>query len=315
MKKSFKYKKIDLGTLEVKIPILEFGESSSNASIAITCCVHGNESSSLFIIEKLVQLLNNIKITGKIKIITVSNPIATMFNSRTSPKDSKDMNRSAPGNENGTTTDIICKEIIKEISECDYYIDLHEWEIPALLQCILIENENENVRKKNYEIMKVFNPEIVVQLDKMYRSSIYGYINIEKKIPGMAIELPNMNCISDEKQEKIIESLLRVFNYLNITQEEKENIHYINEKAIFDIKKVDRYIAKKQGLFFPLKELGQIISINEKVGYILDLNMEDKEMLSNIQEKGLIIHLSAKKIVNPGDLIFTIAENNENMKN
>lgn len=312
MKRSFKYKKIDLGSLDVKIPILEFGESNDNNSLAITCCVHGNETTSLFVIEKLVNALRDINMKGKIKIITVSNPIASFFNNRTSPKDMKDMNRSAPGDENGSTTDVICREIIKEILECNYYIDLHEWGIPALLQCILIDNDDESVKEKSNEIMKIFNPDIVVKLNKIYRSSLYGYINIEKRMPGIAIELPNMSCTNDAMEDRIVDSLMRVLNYLNIIQENKKySLKPCDKKEPFNIREVERYVSKKQGLFFPLNELGATVFENEKIGCLVDLDMEGREVLSNNFKKGLIMHLSTKKFVNPGDLIYTIAEDKQ----
>jgi len=189
MERNFKYTNIDLGILTVKIPIIEIGNKNSDKKLAITCCVHGNETSSLFIINEVLNIINENLLKGYIKVILISNPIANYFNKRCSPQDIQDMNRLAPGNNNGTVTERICRVVMNEIISCNYYIDIHEWSLPSLLQGIVLENSQNSTKEISEKMIDVFKPDILTVLDSKYIHSIYGFINEKRQIPGFTIEL------------------------------------------------------------------------------------------------------------------------------
>lgn len=306
MNKKFKYINIDLGIIEAKIPIIEIGKKNLKKSLAITCCIHGNETSSLYIIRNMLQNIKDNNLNGYVKIILISNPIAAFFNSRCSPKDIQDMNRVVPGNNNGTITERICRCILNEILLCDYYIDIHEWSLHSLLQGIVVENNSENIKKISSEMLKVFNPDIVTTLSSKYLHSMYGFLNARKNIPGFVIELSSDTIYDNIKEERVVKSLINVLRYLKISNQEEEKIDKKNYVVIGD---VNRYVAQKSGLFFPEKKVGDEIRKGEEIGFILDLDLETKEILYNEENTGLIIQLAMKKMINAGDLIYIVSKN------
>lgn len=305
MNRKFKYINIDLGIIEAKIPIIEIGKKNLKNSLAITCCIHGNETSSLYIINDLLKNIKDSELNGYVKIILISNPIATFFNSRCSPKDIQDMNRTAPGNNNGTITERICRCVLNEIISCDYYIDIHEWSIHSLLQGIVMECNNEDIKKVSNEMLTTFNPDIVTKIGSKYIHSIYGFLNERKNLPGFVIELSSDTIGNKIKEERVVNSLINVLIYLKISNQKKK----INKRKYTLISDVSRCVAQKTGLFFPEKKVGDRIKKGESIGFILGLYLETKEVLYNEENTGLIIQLSMKKMISAGDLIYTISKN------
>ena len=265
MERNFKYTNIDLGILTVKIPIIEIGNKNSDKKLAITCCVHGNETSSLFIINEVLNIINENLLKGYIKVILISNPIANYFNKRCSPQDIQDMNRLAPGNNNGTVTERICRVVMNEIISCNYYIDIHEWSLPSLLQGIVLENSQNSTKEISEKMIDVFKPDILTVLDSKYIHLIY----------------------------------------LDIYDDTKYNYPMDNYLVI---KEVHRYIAQKSGLFFPDKKVGDNTKKGDRIGYLLDLNLNDKIELYNVGDYTTVLELLPKKYVNAGDLIGIIGK-------
>ena len=305
MKKNFRFNNIDLGVLDVKIPIIEIGNENSDKKLAITCCVHGNETTGLFIVNEMLNKINENMLKGYIKIILISNPIANYFNNRCSPQDTQDMNRVAPGNNNGTVTERVCKTVINEIVSCNYYIDIHEWILPSLLQGILIENSQNNTKEISEKMIDVFKPDILTVLDKKYIHSVYGFINEKMQIPGFTIELSKDTIEDKIKEERVVKSLINVLISLDIYDSTEYNC---SKDYCLVIKEVDRFIAQKSGLFYPDKKIGDNIKKGDRIGYLLDLNLNNKIELYNEGDYTIVIELLPKKFVNPGDLIGIIGK-------
>lgn len=305
MERNFKYNNIDLGILTVKVPIIEIGNKNSDKKLAITCCVHGNETASLFVINEMLNLINQKLLKGYIKIILISNPIANYFNKRCSPQDIQDMNRVAPGNNNGTVTERICRAILNEIITCNYYIDIHEWNLSSLLQGIVLENSNNSTKEISEKMIDIFKPDILTVLDSKYIHSIYGFINEKRQIPGFTIELSSDTVDNKSKEERVVKSLVNVLIYLDIYDDTKYNYQKNSYLVINDI---DKYIAQKSGLFFPDKKVGDNIKKGDRIGYLLDLNFNDKIELYNVGDYTTVLELLPKKYVNAGDLIGIIGK-------
>lgn len=305
MKGNFKYTNIDLGILNVRIPILEIGNENSEKKLAITCCVHGNETSSLFIINDIINIINEKQLNGYIKIILISNPIASYFNKRCSPQDIQDMNRVAPGNNNGTVTERICRAVMNEIISCNHYIDIHEWNIPSLLQGIVLENTHNSTKEISEKMMNIFNPDIVTILDSKYLNSIYGFVNEIRQIPGFTIELSSDIIKNKYKEERVTKSLINLLVYLEIY---KDTTFLDMKYNYLTIKEINRFIAQKSGLFFPDKKVGDNIKNGDRIGYLLNLNLNDKIELYNEGDYTKVLELSTKKYVNAGDLIGIIGK-------
>lgn len=303
MKHEFKYITLDIGAVDVKIPVIEVG-NNQQPSMVITCCIHGNETTSLFIIKRLLDELKSTIMIGTVKIIVISNPLASLFNTRVSPKDFQDMNRIAPGNSHGTISEMICSKIINEIAIVDYYIDMHEWSISSVLQGILIENKNETVAKQSQEIMKVFNPDAITELGEKHNKSVYGFANIKENKPGIAIEMPNKNCITDITEKRITNSIINVLGQLNITRAREGGFQETRAKYI---EKMRTHTASRQGMFFPIAKLGTTLKKGDIIGYLLDLDLITKEKLCSDIDAQYLMQILDKSFVNPGDLIYTIA--------
>ena len=142
-------------------------------------------------------------------------------------------------------------------------------------------------------------------LDSKYIHSIYGFINEKRQIPGFTIELSSDTVNNKIEEERVVKSLVNLLIYLDIYDDTKYNYPMDNYLVI---KEVHRYIAQKSGLFFPDKKVGDNTKKGDRIGYLLDLNLNDKIELYNVGDYTTVLELLPKKYVNAGDLIGIIGK-------
>lgn len=299
---NYRQRQIEVGSISVKVPIIEMG-SQRGPSLAITCGVHGNESTSILLVAELVKKLEKIKLQGSIKIILLSNPLATLFNSRVSPLDYQDLNRIAPGNPKGTCSERICHTIMEEILTQEYFIDIHEWpKTETMIQGIVI-NEQDN--SASMEMMKIFNPQINVILNaNCYSNSIYAFAHNKKGKKGVALEIPNSNVIKNDDKKRIVASLLNVMAYIGMLNNQYET--YPTENIT--IEKTFPIVSSYNGIFYPLKKVGNELKENSQIGYILEYDLKTKHIIKCSVQDALLINLATNTIINAGDLLCVLGK-------
>ena len=111
---------------ELTLPVHEF-TGDEGVTVGITAAIHGDETIGVEIARRLVGELKKMEnIHGKIKIMSVANPLAFEAVDRNTPIDRTNMNRIFPGKPDGTTTEIQADVIAKKfLYDLNAYIDVH----------------------------------------------------------------------------------------------------------------------------------------------------------------------------------------------
>jgi predicted deacylase len=92
----------DLGLLPISIPIRTIGKG--NIKISIVAGIHGEESSSLLIIDRIIEAINIKNIGVEINFILAANLLSQALRTRENPVDKLDLNRVFPGDDNCEVT-------------------------------------------------------------------------------------------------------------------------------------------------------------------------------------------------------------------
>ena len=113
--------------IESFIPITVHNSAEEGPVLALIAGIHGSEYAPILAMQKLAPLINPSELRGTLVIVHIANMPA--FSGRTiymGPNDLKNLNRSFPGNINGTITDRIAYVIRNEVMmRADYLVDIH----------------------------------------------------------------------------------------------------------------------------------------------------------------------------------------------
>ena len=113
--------------IESFIPITVHNGAEERPVLALIAGIHGSEYAPILAMQKLAPLINPSELRGTLVIVHIANMPA--FSGRTiymGPNDLKNLNRSFPGNINGTITDRIAYVIRNEVMmRADYLVDIH----------------------------------------------------------------------------------------------------------------------------------------------------------------------------------------------
>ena len=93
--------------------------------VTITCGVHGDEGpwSAMAVRRALSRASGDL--TGRIRVVLAANPTSVAADARTSPLDGLDLNRTFPGNAEGSHTGRLAVALAEIVEGSDLLIDLH----------------------------------------------------------------------------------------------------------------------------------------------------------------------------------------------
>jgi predicted deacylase len=109
----------------IPIPIVVFRHGEGPTALLMGGN-HGDEYEGQIALANLVRSLDHTRITGRVIVLPMANFPAAMAGTRTSPIDGGNLNRSFPGDPDGTITQQIAWYIASELLPlCDAVVDLH----------------------------------------------------------------------------------------------------------------------------------------------------------------------------------------------
>lgn len=203
--------------------------------IGIVSCLHGNETLG----KEVIELLLNINLTYHIVYI-IANEEAIIKNKRYIDMD---LNRCFPGNINGNHEEKLAAEILKELSECDYVIDIHS---------TTAETEEMIIITRSHEITDYINVNKIVLMEPDIAK---GKSLIDNVKCGFSLEFNHKT-----KPEKVRDIIINFINSISLDKKIKFKHEFyscyeiLKEDEINDDFKLENFIlAKVNGEeFYPI---------------------------------------------------------------
>lgn len=111
--------------MQLRLPVHEF-TGGEGPTVGITASIHGDETIGVEIVRRVAEKLKATEIHGRVKIMSVANPLGFEAVDRNTPVDRTNMNRIFPGDYDGTITEIQARTIAdKFLFDINAYIDVH----------------------------------------------------------------------------------------------------------------------------------------------------------------------------------------------
>ena len=295
------------------IPITVFHGKENGDVLGVTAGVHGYEYAPILAGQELIKKIDPRQLTGTVILIQTANVASFLGRSPfVNPMDKKNLNRSFPGNPNGTITERIANFISEKIiPRCNYFIDMHSGDAPEDLRPYVgyyqhDEKPEISAKGKELAINMGFDHVIVFKTtDKDYMKeglpSLYCSAQAFKLgIPAADIECGRLGVVEERFVEKIIEGIGSLLRYLQMTPGTpivSNGIAFIEERFYMS--------SDHTGFFYPLKTSGIFVRKGMKVGYITDFfNKTIKEVYA--EGSGIILYILGTPPVNAGETLAVI---------
>ena len=300
--------------IESFIPITVHHGAEEGPALAMIAGIHGSEYAPILAMQKLAPLIDPSELRGTLIIVHIANMPA--FSGRTiymGPNDLKNLNRSFPGNINGTITDRIAYVIRNEVMmRTDYLVDIHSGDGNESLRpsysAYYGEAGGEEVIEQSRRLALSFGLGTIVRFAGSYTSAdeaIYTSAQaVTLGIPAIDIESGELGSTDDRYIDPITNGTLSIMRDLEMIPGEPsvvENPLVISERS--------RIYSNHDGIFYADSkvETGDYVTAGTRLGAITDYH---GNMLEEIfaPSAGVLLILFGTPPVNSGDNIVVVGE-------
>lgn len=250
----------------VSLPVTLINGAHAGKTLLVTSGVHGGEYPGIQTAIELAAQLDPAELHGRVILVHPANPNAFLARvSYINPADGKNLNRSFPGNPNGTQTERIAHFISSEMmDQADFCVDLHGGDLHEELPPYAIYSGagSEEVMAASREAACQLTVRYIVKSAAI--GGVYGCAAV-KGVPGMLIERGSMGLWSEEEVAEYREDILRLMRHLGILTGENTPVE---EPKEFRGSKVFR--APSDGCWYPMVKPEEPVHAGQKLGEVRD---------------------------------------------
>ncbi len=293
------------------IPVTIFHGSKPGPVLGITAGIHGYEYPPILAAQQLNQKIDPKQLSGTIILVQIANVPAFLGRSPfINPLDRKNLNRSFPGDPQGSITQRMAHIITTEvIAKSNFFVDMHAGDAPEDLRpynAWYDSNALAEVSKKGREMALAmgFDYSIIFNIteERLEKPSLYcSQEAFHRKIPSVDIECGRLGIPSKTKTDRIENGMFLLLKHLQMldstTKPTKIKPTIITKR--FTIK------SKSIGLFYTKKKAGDFIKKGESLGYITDFFGNTLENIKAPQS-GMILYMIGTPPINENDTIMNI---------
>lgn len=232
---------------------------------------HGDEYEGPIVLGELIRDLAPEKIQGRLIILPAINTPAVSAGRRTSPVDGLNLNRTYPGDHNGTITQQISAYINDVIyPQADAFVDLHSGgsSLHIMPSAIIEPAPTPEARQRNIEAVLAFNAPLTVVVDNNGESRTASAASVRAGLVTVGTELGGGGTVSPEAVEicrQGVHNVLAHFGVLPARPVAPRN----EDRRILGIPGPEGFvIAPQAGVFEPLVQAGLWVHAGQLAGRI-----------------------------------------------
>lgn len=268
---------------------------------------HGDEYEGQVVLTKLAQSLEPVQIRGRIIILPMANYPAAQAGLRTSPIDGGNLNRTFPGDADGTPTEMIAHFIEEVLApECELMIDIHSGGsslvyIPSLIVDL---NTDGTLSPKLREYAEAFGaPITLVQLPPTADRMSSGAAS-RKGIFYLTTELAGMGTVTPEALRIGEQGLARALYAAGCLLEQPQAP--VPPTRFLELKGDEHYVYSTEvGLLEPLVELGDEVVKGEPAAAVHFPETPWREAITEtFKGDGVVVCKRVPGRVERGDCLF-----------
>lgn len=293
------------------IPVTVIHGAKPGPVLAITAGIHGYEYSPIMAAQQLPNLLPEADLSGTIILVQVANVPAFLGRSiYYNLVDGKNLNRSFPGNPEGTLTERMAWTLAQEvIGRCNYFADVHAGDGNEDLHPYVGYYEYHNhdsLTAQSRHMAYALGFEYIIPIPwnpAPGAPSMYGTREaMLHNIPTVAIECGRLGIVAPGDVPKINRALISLMRQLQMLPGKP-----IKQKKPVIIKERSYINSDYTGIFYSSFGNNDRIKKGEKLGYYTDLFGRHLGDVTAPMD-GRIIYKIGTPPVNKGETLFCIGQ-------
>ncbi len=274
----------------------------------LTACVHGDEVSGIVIIQEIFKNLKRTLLKGAVYASPLTNPIGFETSSRYITLSEEDLNRSFPGDKNGSLSERIAEQVFSEImaKKPDLVLDLHnDWirSIPFVLFDYFEKVKYPEVHEKARDLSKKTGLLSVFDTEEVKGS--LSFEMIQKGVPSLTLELGEPYVINEKSVEVGVKAIMNILADLGMVEPPAELFRYPMPEALKD--KTLKYIyqsSSTSGIIRFLAKPGELVKKGQPVAKIYNAFGRLEEAIV-AQNDGIVLGHADYSVAFPGASIMS----------
>lgn len=295
---------------EIMIPITVI-KNGAGPTVLLMAGNHGDEYEGQIALVKLARSLEAEHIRGRVIILPAANLPAAMAGARVSPLDGGNLNRSFPGNPDGTPTERIAHYIDSVLFPlCDGFHDLHSGgsSLQYLPFASMRQSGNADVDRRSLAALTAFAPPIAIVWAFSGAGTYAASAANARKLPNLGGEFGSGGTV-DRAGLALVEAGIRRFLAHFGILPKGAAAQPRQATRFMEIKGRHYYVyAPDHGVFEPAVDLGQDVSAGDLAGHVHFIDNPAREPVPcHFKTGGMVICRRSFGRVERGDCVFHLA--------
>lgn len=219
-----------------RLPFMAIESVRPGPVVWLTACIHGDEVTGIVTIQEVFKSIRKQPLrNGSLYAFPLMNPIGFETASRNITLSKEDLNRSFPGDKNGSVAERIADKIFSTIKETKptLVLDLHnDW--MKSIPYALVDTNPRGAHKQAYEYTRKVAEKsgflVVLETEDTTRS--FSYSLIEHDIPALTIELGESYVVNEQNVAYGVKSILDILSHLEMVNKPAEPFTFKTTQAI-----------------------------------------------------------------------------------
>jgi len=294
----YSFKKIMTGSdlSHRRLPLMSAKSVQSGPVIWLTACGHGDEVGGIVVIQEIFKSIRHQLLRGSIQAFPLMNPLGFETGSRNITISREDLNRSFPGNPNGSLGERIAYRIFGTITETNpaLVLDLHNDWIESIPYVLLDHNPGDSYRSVYEDSLRVGGKTglcLIADDEKLTRSLSFNLLL--HNIPALTLELGKPNVVSESNVKYGIESIWNILVHLGMVAPRDKPFKYPlpPEYSQFELLKYsDKPYSTKTGIIRFLAKPGDVVRSGQHLAKIVNAFGRHRETIKAVQEAIVLGH-------------------------
>ncbi|HYU77360.1 MAG TPA: succinylglutamate desuccinylase/aspartoacylase family protein [Vicinamibacterales bacterium] len=293
----------ETATGPIRIPVVIVNGAEPGPTLSLTAGVHATEYPPIDAVMRTVNELDPQHLRGAVIAVPVAN--TTMFASRmpfVSPIDGLNLNKIAPGNAEGTISEVLAHVLLQDIiGVSEYYIDLHGGDIgEALLPFVACSiTGNADLDRKAELLARLYSPDVIsLSADGATVPPFAGSIvhsAARQGIVALFAEAGGDGTLEEADVQVHVNGIKNVLRYLRAIEGDP---HLVGARS----KGTRRFVmrARRSGLVRLKVAIGDRIAEGQEIAEICNMFGETVEVVRSTGD-GTAGLIWTHKVVNSGD--------------
>jgi predicted deacylase len=318
VKNHYSFKKIMTGSdlSRRRLPLMSASSAIPGPAVWLTACSHGDEVSGIVVIQEIFKSIRRRLTCGSVHAFPLMNPLGFESGMRHITMSGEDLNRSFPGNPNGSLGERIANTIFETIVETQptLVVDFHSDWIESL-PYVLVDHDpgkpHKNAYQKAIQTSKQTGLCLIVDNEELHASLSFNLLL--QDIPALTFELGKPNIVSESNVTYGVEAIWNILAHLGMIATRDHPFSYPLPPHYSDnnlLHYFDKPYGSKTGVIRFLAKPGDVVKAGQPLAKIVNAFGRRQETMTAIED-GIVLGHCDSSVAFPGVpvMAFGIAGN------